>query len=53
VSQLLKEKVVRGELGAKTGKGFFEYTPESLAKIIRERDRAFIQRLKEQYPGKK
>jgi 3-hydroxybutyryl-CoA dehydrogenase len=49
VSKLLKEKVSRGELGAKTGKGFFEYTPESLAAIIRERDRQFIRLLKEQY----
>lgn len=49
VSKLLEEKVNSGELGAKTGKGFFEYTPESLAEIFRERDQQFIRRLKEQY----
>jgi hypothetical protein len=41
--------VSRGELGAKSGKGFFEYTPESLARLMRERDRQFIQRLKHHY----
>ncbi len=51
-SKLLGEMVSRGELGAKTGKGFFEYTPESLARLMRERDRQFIQRLKHHYlPG--
>jgi len=49
VSQMLKDKVVRGELGAKTGKGFFSYSPESLARIIKERDRRFIHLLKELY----
>ena len=29
VPPLLKEKVERGELGVKTGKGFYEWTPES------------------------
>jgi len=48
-SKLLREKVARGEVGAKSGKGFFEYTPESLAKVIRERDRHFISLLKELY----
>ena len=50
--RLLKSMVARGELGTKSGKGFFEYTPESLAEIIRERDRQFIRRLKEQYLAK-
>jgi len=49
VSQMLKDKVARGELGAKTGKGFFSYSPESLTEIIRERDRRFIHLLKELY----
>jgi len=48
-NKLLKELVARGEVGAKSGKGFFTYTPESLAKIIKERDEQFIQRLKMQY----
>ena len=29
ISPLLKEKVKQGELGTKTGKGFYEWTPES------------------------
>lgn len=48
-SKLLKDMVSRGELGAKTYKGFFKYSPESLAEIIRGRDRQFIHLLKEQY----
>ncbi len=48
-SKLLKDMVARGEGGAKSGKGFFEYTPEKLAKVIRERDRHFIMLLKELY----
>jgi len=49
VSKLLKEKVARGELGVKTGKGFCEYTTESIEAIIKERDRQFVHRLKELY----
>jgi len=49
VNKILKDKVARGELGVKTGKGFFEYTPESVAVIIKERDRQFIHRLKHLY----
>ena len=48
-SKLLQEKVARGEVGVKSGKGFFDYTPESLAKIIRNRDHYFIGLLKELY----
>ena len=50
-AKLLRSMVDRGELGAKSGKGFFAYTPESLAKIMGERDRQFIRLLKEQYSG--
>ena len=49
VNKMLKGMVDRGEYGAKTGKGFFSYTPESLAEIIKERDRRFIHLLKELY----
>jgi 3-hydroxybutyryl-CoA dehydrogenase len=48
-SKLLQGMVARGEGGAKAGKGFFEYTPETLAKVIRERDRHFVMLLKELY----
>jgi 3-hydroxybutyryl-CoA dehydrogenase len=34
-SALLKEKVERGELGVKTGKGFYEWTPESIDALKR------------------
>jgi len=46
---IFKDKIAQGELGAKTGKGFFKYTPESLAAIIQERDRQFVRRLKDLY----
>jgi 3-hydroxyacyl-CoA dehydrogenase len=36
VPQVLKDKVARGELGVKTGKGFYEWTPES-AEALRQR----------------
>lgn len=49
VNRRLKDIVSRGDLGTKTGKGFFEYSPESLAEIIRERDRQFIERVKQDY----
>ena len=49
VSETLKSKVARGELGVTKGKGFFEFTPESVKKIIAERDRQFVHRLKELY----
>ncbi len=36
VPPVLKDKVARGELGVKTGKGFYEWTPES-AEALRQR----------------
>ena len=48
-NKLLRDMVDRGEYGAKTGKGFFSYTRQSIAKLIKERDRRFIHLLKELY----
>lgn len=45
----LNEKVDRGELGTKTGKGFFEYSPESIQSLIKQRDKEFVDRLKMLY----
>ena len=44
---LLREKVEQGKLGVKTGEGFYKYEGDLLDANIRERDRRFIQRLKE------
>jgi len=38
----LKERVERGELGVKTGRGFFDYDARPLEEILRERDVALI-----------
>lgn len=50
-SKLLANMIARGKVGAKAGKGFFDYTPDSLAELIRYRDRQLIRRLKEQQSG--
>jgi 3-hydroxybutyryl-CoA dehydrogenase len=44
--QILREKVKQGNLGVKTGEGFFRYTPEEAEKKIKGRDRQFLRRLK-------
>ncbi|MCL4534868.1 MAG: 3-hydroxyacyl-CoA dehydrogenase family protein [Bacteroidetes bacterium] len=47
VSPVLKEKVARGELGAKTGKGFYTWTPERLREAREARNRQLIAWLRE------
>ena len=43
VKELVREKVERGELGAKSGKGFYDWTPESAEAARRKMARAFIE----------
>lgn len=40
--KLLKETTDRGDLGVKTGRGFYEWTPELIALALRRRDRELV-----------
>lgn len=42
VSKRVKEKVEAGELGIKTGKGLFDYTPESIPPLMQRRMRLLL-----------
>jgi 3-hydroxybutyryl-CoA dehydrogenase len=52
-SPLLKECVDKGTLGAKTGTGLYNWTPEALAKIKRTREDVLIEWLKKDVSGQK
>ena len=41
--QLIRDKVARGELGAKAGKGFYDWPPGRAAMFIRRRDEALLE----------
>jgi 3-hydroxybutyryl-CoA dehydrogenase len=41
-SSLLAERVAHGDLGAKTGRGFYDWPAERLASIVRQRDDALF-----------
>ena len=43
VIELVQEKVDKGELGSKTGKGFYDWTPESPDVIRQEMAKAYIE----------
>jgi 3-hydroxybutyryl-CoA dehydrogenase len=45
-TELLKEKVRKGELGLVSGKGYYDYTKESPDALARERDEMMIKQLK-------
>ena len=45
-SQLIRDKVARGELGAKAGAGFYDWPPDRAAKVIRRRDEALLEMVK-------
>ena len=45
-SQLINEKVKRQELGAKTGKGFFDWSPGQAEEVIRRRDETLLELIK-------
>jgi 3-hydroxybutyryl-CoA dehydrogenase len=42
IPPLLKDKISRGELGVKTGKGFYEWTPESAEALKQRIGRALV-----------
>ena len=41
--QLIRDKVARGELGAKAGKGFYDWSPGRAATLIRRRDETLLE----------
>lgn len=43
---LLRDKVARGELGAKAGRGFYDWPPGRQAQVIQRRDEALLSLLK-------
>ncbi len=43
VANLIKEPVDRGALGAKTGTGFYKWTPDELARLRKMRERVLIE----------
>ena len=45
LSNLLAEKVERGELGVKTGKGWHDYTGKSIGELLKDRDRKLLRQL--------
>ena len=40
---LIRDKVARGELGAKAGRGFYDWPPGRAAEVIRRRDEALLE----------
>jgi 3-hydroxybutyryl-CoA dehydrogenase len=41
---VLKERVARGDLGAKTGRGFYDWSVKSATEVVRARDTELLER---------
>ena len=41
---ILNERVARGDLGAKTGRGFYDWSTHSAADVVRARDTELMER---------
>jgi len=41
--QLIRDKVAKGELGAKSGKGFYDWAPGRFEEVVRRRDETLIE----------
>lgn len=50
--RLVEEKVAAGELGVKSGRGFFDWSDRDLDDVRARRDREFVRRLKQRQEGK-
>jgi 3-hydroxybutyryl-CoA dehydrogenase len=44
--QLIRDKVARGELGTKAGRGFYDWPPGQGAEVVRQRDEALLDLLR-------
>lgn len=45
VSARLQDKVLQGHLGTKTGRGFYDYPPDTLKQVLRQRDERLLAQL--------
>lgn len=52
VSPLLRDPAIRGDLGAKTGKGIYQWTESKLKETVKFRERTLVEWLKRDSEGK-
>ena len=46
--EFVRDLIARGDLGAKTGRGLYDWTQRSAADVLAARDKFLVDRLKEQ-----